>query len=271
MEVAVTTEKTETIKRNYQPFRDGGKSIDNAYRKSRVKRMDREVWLVISIIGYIFAGLFFITAVIMFYKLKIPAVIGDLSGRTAAKQIQEIRERNARTGTKVYKPAIYNLERGKLTEPVTHTERQTRKTVAENIGSRDELTRTGQEEGFRSHLVPITSMESKPMTTGAEKRSVSEVAGTVVLHHPEASSSMFRVWKRPEPVHKEMAVIADDTAFPAENDTERLDENGTVVLDETVVLETAEKPEYPKPASEGAPEFKIIKDLKVIHTNERIQ
>ncbi|WP_428909693.1 hypothetical protein [Niallia sp. Krafla_26] len=80
--------------------------------------MDAQTWQLISIIGYSLAGLLFIVAIIMFIKMNIWSVIGDLTGRTAAKQIQEIREQNARTGNKHYRPSAFNLERGKLTEPV---------------------------------------------------------------------------------------------------------------------------------------------------------
>ncbi|RHW42727.1 hypothetical protein D1B31_03845 [Neobacillus notoginsengisoli] len=80
--------------------------------------MDASTWQIVSIVGYSLAGLLFISAIIMFYKLNIPAIVGDLTGRTAAKQIQEIREQNASTGQKRFQPDAFNLERGLLTEPV---------------------------------------------------------------------------------------------------------------------------------------------------------
>ncbi len=80
--------------------------------------MDAHIWKTISIVGYSLAGVLSATAIFLFFKLKILAIIGDLTGKTAAKQIQEIREQNKLTGSKHYRPNAFNLERGVLTEPV---------------------------------------------------------------------------------------------------------------------------------------------------------
>ncbi|CEG28511.1 hypothetical protein [Bacillus sp. B-jedd] len=80
--------------------------------------MEASTWTIVSIVSYSLAGLLFIFAIIMFFKLNIPAIIGDLTGKTAARQIREIREQNANTGKKSFHPDPFNLERGLLTEPV---------------------------------------------------------------------------------------------------------------------------------------------------------
>ncbi len=46
---------------------------------------------IMFIIALVMAGVFLIIAVILFFALKIPAVIGDLSGATARKAIMDIR------------------------------------------------------------------------------------------------------------------------------------------------------------------------------------
>lgn len=81
--------------------------------------MDAQTWHQISVIGYSLAGLLSFIGIILFFKLDIWAVINDLTGRRAAKEIQEIREKNTRPGNKIYQPSPFNLERGRLTEPVT--------------------------------------------------------------------------------------------------------------------------------------------------------
>lgn len=80
--------------------------------------MEASTWTIVSIVSYSLAGLLFIFTIIMFFKLNIPAIIGDLTGKTAARQIREIREQNANTGKKSFHPDPFNLERGLLTEPV---------------------------------------------------------------------------------------------------------------------------------------------------------
>lgn len=80
--------------------------------------MDANTWFIISIVGYSLAGVLLIVAIILFYKMNILAIIGDLSGKTAARQIQEIRDQNTKSGQKRYKPNAFNVQRGSLTEPV---------------------------------------------------------------------------------------------------------------------------------------------------------
>ena len=73
--------------------------------------MDAIAWLVISIVGYSLAGILLIKTIFMYFKMNIPAIIGDLTGKTAEKQIQQIREQNAKTGNKRYKPNVFNVKR----------------------------------------------------------------------------------------------------------------------------------------------------------------
>ena len=49
---------------------------------------------MISTIAFICGVVLSIVAVILFFKFDIPALIGELSGRTAEKKVQEIREQN---------------------------------------------------------------------------------------------------------------------------------------------------------------------------------
>ena len=62
--------------------------------------MTASTWLIIAIILFTLAGALFIAAVIMFFVMNIPGIIGDLSGRTLAKGIQNIRSANAYANSK---------------------------------------------------------------------------------------------------------------------------------------------------------------------------
>ena len=80
-----------------------------------------------DIYRYIFLGcaglaaLSLIIAVAMFFVLKIPRVIGDLSGSTARKAIEDIRNQNENSGTKTHQTSAVNRERGKITDKMTPT------------------------------------------------------------------------------------------------------------------------------------------------------
>ena len=48
-------------------------------------------WMAFSIICFTLAGLFLALSVLLFIRYKIPRVIGDLSGRQAAKEVAALR------------------------------------------------------------------------------------------------------------------------------------------------------------------------------------
>lgn len=69
--------------------------------------------------GLVMAGLMFAVTVLLFFLLKIPEVIGDLSGRTARKAIENIRSQNEDSGEKLHKTSHINKERGKITDKIS--------------------------------------------------------------------------------------------------------------------------------------------------------
>lgn len=81
--------------------------------------MSYEVYRYIFIGAAILCGVMFIVSVLLFILLRVPKIISDLSGATARKAIQSIREQNERTGDKAYKVSAFNLERGKLTDKIS--------------------------------------------------------------------------------------------------------------------------------------------------------
>lgn len=81
--------------------------------------MTYDVYMNIYNVGAILAVIMFIISLILFFVLKIPAVIGDLSGATAKKAIENIRNQNEETGEKAYKSSAVNKERGRLTDKIS--------------------------------------------------------------------------------------------------------------------------------------------------------
>ncbi len=80
--------------------------------------MTYEIYRAIFIGGLIFSIIMFLVSAVLFFVLKIPKVIGDLSGSTAKKAIQQIREQNEQTGVKTYKSSPVNRQRGRLTDKI---------------------------------------------------------------------------------------------------------------------------------------------------------
>lgn len=81
--------------------------------------MTYEIYRYIFLGGAILSGVMFVTSVVMFILLKIPTVIGDLTGANARKAIANIRLHNENTGEKTYRTSQVNRERGKLTDKIS--------------------------------------------------------------------------------------------------------------------------------------------------------
>ena len=69
------------------------------------------------------AAILFVISVVLFFTLRIPKVISDLTGRTARKAIETIRLQNEQSGDKSYQSSAVNLERGKLTDKISRSGR----------------------------------------------------------------------------------------------------------------------------------------------------
>ena len=78
--------------------------------------MTYETYHTVFLSAGMLAIIFAVCSVLLFVILKIPKVVGDLSGRTARKGIADIREQNVRTGGKRHKTSVVNLDRGRITD-----------------------------------------------------------------------------------------------------------------------------------------------------------
>ena len=61
------------------------------------------VLFIASNVSFIAAAICGITAVILFFRFKIPSVISDLSGRSARKSIEQMRLQNEKKGSKSHR------------------------------------------------------------------------------------------------------------------------------------------------------------------------
>lgn len=77
-----------------------------------------QIYQVISIVAFCLAGVSFLLGIFFWLKFNIWKIIGDLSGRTARKSIEQIRTANEMSGKKSHRPTPVAVSRGKLTEPI---------------------------------------------------------------------------------------------------------------------------------------------------------
>lgn len=97
--------------------------------------MTYEVYRYIFIGGAALAGIMLLVSLLLFFLLHIPAVIGDLTGATARKAIEDIRSQNTKSGDKTYKSSQVNRERGRVTDKMTPSGRLLRHPSGEYGGA----------------------------------------------------------------------------------------------------------------------------------------
>ena len=131
--------------------------------------MTYEVYRYIFIGAAILSGLLLAGAVALFFVLKIPNVIGDLTGANARKAIADIRNQNEATGTKTYKPSAVNRERGRVTDKMTPSGRLLRYPSA------------GMGGGHETTKISTAKLSQEAMDAANETTVLSEGNETTVL------------------------------------------------------------------------------------------
>ena len=81
--------------------------------------MTYDIYRYIVIGAAILCGIMFVISILVFFLLRIPKVISDLTGATARKAIKNIREQNEASGDKAYKVSAFNEARGRLTDKIS--------------------------------------------------------------------------------------------------------------------------------------------------------
>lgn len=109
-----------------------------------------EILNMISLISYILGAIGLFLAIIFWVRFNIPAVIGDLTGRTARKSIESMRANNEKTGNKSFMPSKTNVERGKLTSTMPDTD-ETTETLVKKKDVESDYQETGLLDENRMH------------------------------------------------------------------------------------------------------------------------
>lgn len=81
--------------------------------------MSVELLQTLSTVFFILAAVFFLIALALFFVLDVVHLVGDVTGSTARKAIEDIRKGNEISGDKAYKPSPVNKARGKLTDKIS--------------------------------------------------------------------------------------------------------------------------------------------------------
>lgn len=237
--------------------------------------MSANTWFVIAVVGFSLSGAALIAAIILFIRLDIPAIIGDLTGRTVAREIKAMRDANASSGDKRFRSSAVNLQRGTLTEKVAessaegmavaHASKRLDKSTGEldaysarqskggTIGLSD-AARSGSDAG------PTEVLDAGPTEVLDDRTEVLRGDDTEVLHAAAADAT---------------EVLQDVDASPDAGATEVLTAETEVLTPETevlgadtTVLSVTEKLDE---SETGPVAFRVTQDEMVVHTDESIR
>lgn len=100
--------------------------------------MSIETLSTLSIVSFIAAGVLLFAAIALFFLFDVPKLIGDISGSTARKAIEAIRQQNENTGDKAYKPSPVNIARGKVTDKISPSGNLQQRSGGLSIGAQTE-------------------------------------------------------------------------------------------------------------------------------------
>ena len=246
--------------------------------------MTAQTWFVIGIVGFSIAGILLVAAILMFLRFNIPAIIGDLTGRTAARQIEQFRQSNSATGAKSFRPDPFNVQRGKLTEPVQEnysihvlptahpSKRLGKKRKTESSGGTTGIgidgtvsletdtadgTSASNSKGYTSNLSTATTIlteEEEFSPFGATTQLSEEVPVDVAtILREEGPKNVTTILSETEPSEeKEVQVVSKPV-------------NGTTILSQSIVDVATDDTDNAKIS------LKIVKSIKVVHTDEVIE
>ena len=217
--------------------------------------MSATVWFITAIVGFSLSGIAFVTAAVMFFKMNIPSIIGDLNGKTVAKEMKELRANNLSTGDKSFRPSRTNMDRGMLTEKVipelsgkASGEAHKSKRLDRTTGEMNGMPSNERGDAFKQRRSGDVFSAGSDNTKGATTGSLSDYATEVLSSSP--TDALF-----------------DNTAEtvngkPANAPPTSVLTNGTGSPGNTSELEL--------PGNVASVEFRLVRNYVVTHSEEVI-
>lgn len=167
--------------------------------------MSYEIYRYIFIGAAILCGAMIVTSILLFILLKIPKVIGDLTGRTARKAIENIRNQNESSGDKTYRSSLVNQERGKLTDKISPSGRLIRNPT-DLLGGAMATEKIGTQQLVSDETAVLDSGNETTVLTGELENSGNE---TTLLAQTDISNNVFEI-------EYEITYIHTNEVIPAE-------------------------------------------------------
>lgn len=169
--------------------------------------MSYEIYRYIFIGAAILCGAMIITSVLLFILLKIPKVIGDLTGRTAKKAIENIRNQNESSGDKTYRSSLVNQERGKLTDKISPSGRLIHNPT-DLLGSAMATEKIGTQQLILDETAVLDTGNETEVLSGELNSGGNE---TTVLSPQNSSNNVFEIEYEITYIHTNEIVTSEVT------------------------------------------------------------
>ncbi len=125
-----------------------------------------ETLSTLSIISFVIAGLCLGIAVFLWFFLKIPNVIGSLSGRTARKSIAKMRESNEKNGAFAYRSVSANAKPDFITKNTASTvENEEVESVEDDLRPETGLLTDNKNDYFEAEETGMLEVEETALLT----------------------------------------------------------------------------------------------------------
>lgn len=227
--------------------------------------MSANTWLIIAVVGFSLSAVSLAAAVILFFRLKIPAVIGYLTGKTVLREVKLMRE-NSNGGTG--KNSRQNTDSGtKSATAKAEVEKNGRVRGAAHSSKRLDKTSESLNESKKAKAKSANYTDNTSTTSTNSSQKITDVfknSFTAGLRS-EATDVLKETVTEVLPTGTEVLSKETDVLTRA---TDVLS-NGTDVLSEnTTVLSTEKQPTEETVRPVG---FKTVRSIIVVHSDEVIE
>lgn len=121
--------------------------------------MDYDSYMTLCRVSAAACIAFLLITVFLFFKLRIKSVIGDVSGLTAKKAIENIRNQNAQLKNKAHRSSPVNQARGRVTDRISQSGKVRRADtggIYVNVGTEKMPRQTSSaEEGYDTEATTV--------------------------------------------------------------------------------------------------------------------
>lgn len=203
---------------------------------------------IISKIAFVLSAIFLVISIVLWFYYKIPMIVGYLTGRTAKKSMESVRENNAQAGQKALKVNMTTNKSRRLTEKIS-AEKATEKLDAteklqQDTKSPGEANRANEVQmggtmllernmsnvsGLDNELASETTLLSAGRTDG-----VSSVSDATELLSTGDATELLSVGDATAPLGNRAVEMSDRKRAV------NLKEQGIYILDEVMLIHTQE-------------------------------